>query len=381
MRIAIDARELSGRATGVGRYVAELLRAWDTMPGALTHEFVLCAAGSITTPPTTRLRVTVATAEGSGPWWEQRVLPRLVRRTGADVLFAPAYSGPLFPGVPMVVTVHDVSFAAHPEWFAPKEGFRRRLTTRLAVRRARRVLTVSGFSKREIVRCFGIDPAKVDVVYSGATPFPGVAAEGGSEDPQPTATLAAQGAPGGPQPRTARVLFVGSVFARRHVPELIEGFSRLAHRRPEVTLDIVGDNRSRPAVDLAALVHAANVDGRIRLRDYVSDAELAALYSGATAFAFLSEYEGFGLTPLDALAAGVPIVVLDTEVAREIYGPAAIYVPSPDPALVEAALEAVIFDPAARASVLDAAPAVLERYSWHESAQRTLQALLAAAGR
>ena len=366
MRIAIDARELSGRATGVGRYVAELLRAWDIMPGALTHEFVLCAAGSITTPPTTRLRVTVATAEGSGPWWEQRVLPRLVRQTGADVLFAPAYSGPLFPGVPMVVTVHDVSFAAHPEWFAPKEGFRRRLTTRLAVRRARRVLTVSGFSKREIVRCFGIDPAKVDVVYSGATPFPGVAA---------------QGAPGGPQPRTARVLFVGSVFARRHVPELIEGFSRLAHRRPEVTLDIVGDNRSRPAVDLAALVHAANVDGRIRLRDYVSDAELAALYSGATAFAFLSEYEGFGLTPLDALAAGVPIVVLDTEVAREIYGPAAIYVPSPDPALVEAALEAVIFDPAARASVLDAAPAVLERYSWHESAQRTLQALLAAAGR
>ena len=108
MRIAIDARELSGRATGVGRYVAELLRAWDTMPGALTHEFVLCAAGSITTPPTTRLRVTVATAEGSGPWWEQRVLPRLVRQTGADVLFAPAYSGPLFPGVPMVVTVHDV---------------------------------------------------------------------------------------------------------------------------------------------------------------------------------------------------------------------------------------------------------------------------------
>jgi hypothetical protein len=181
MRIAIDARELSGRPTGVGRYVAELLRAWDTIPGALTHEFVLCAAGPITTPPITRLRVTAITAKGGGPWWEQRVLPRLVRQTGADVLFAPAYSGPLFPGVPMVVTVHDVSFAAHPEWFAPKEGFRRRLATRLAARRARRVLTVSGFSKREIVRCFGIDPAKVDVVYSGATPFPADVSDGGSD--------------------------------------------------------------------------------------------------------------------------------------------------------------------------------------------------------
>ena len=155
MRIAIDARELSGRATGVGRYVAELLRAWDTMPGALTHEFVLCAAGSITTPPTTRLRVTVATAEGSGPWWEQRVLPRLVRQTGADVLFAPAYSGPLFPGVPMVVTVHDVSFAAHPEWFAPKEGFRRRLTRTIGASTRFSVVDCLALCQHDTIRSCG----------------------------------------------------------------------------------------------------------------------------------------------------------------------------------------------------------------------------------
>ena len=76
----------------------------------------------------------------------------------------------------MVVTIHDVSFAAHPEWFAWRErASRRRLTTRLAAARAARVLTVSDFSKREIVRCFGIDPAKIDVVYSGATELAGIA--------------------------------------------------------------------------------------------------------------------------------------------------------------------------------------------------------------
>jgi glycosyltransferase involved in cell wall biosynthesis len=69
------------------------------------------------------------------------------------------------------------------------------------------------------------------------------------------------------------------------------------------------------------------------------------LYGRASVFAFLSEYEGFGLTPLDALAAGIPIVVLDTEVAREIYGPAAVYVRAPEPPLVEAALDAALFDP------------------------------------
>jgi glycosyltransferase involved in cell wall biosynthesis len=358
MRIAVDARELSGRPTGVGRYVAELLRAWDALPGALAHEFVLCAPSPPSLPGLSQLRVTHATAPGRGPWWEQRVLPRLAAQAGADVLFAPAYSGPLFPGVPMVVTIHDVSFAAHPEWFAAKEGFRRRLTTRLSARRARRVLTVSDFSKREIVRCCGIDPSKIDVVYSGATAL----------------------AEGAASPSSARptVLYVGSVFARRHVPELIDGFGRLARRRPDVALEIVGDNRSRPPLDLAALARAAAPDGRIRVRDYVSDAELATLYRGAAAFAFLSEYEGFGLTPLDALAAGVPIVVLDTEVAREIYGPAAIYVARPDPVLVEAALDEALFDATARARVLEAAPIVLERYSWQESAQRTLQVLLAA---
>ena len=260
----------------------------------------------------------------------------------------------------------------HIEWdnwtlrigFAPREGLRRRLTTRAAAWRARRVLTVSDFSKREIVRCLGTDASKVDVVYSGATPLDDGALDGAPDD-------------GSTPPAT--VLFVGSIFARRHVPELIEGFGRLARRRAGVALEIVGDNRSRPRVDLDALVRATGQDGRVRIRHYVSDAVLATLYRGAAAFAFLSEYEGFGLTPLDALAAGVPIVVLDTEVAREIYGPAAVYVTKPEPALVEAALDVALFDPATRRRVLEAAPQVLERYSWRESAQRTLQILLAAA--
>ena len=363
MKIAIDARELAGRPTGVGRYLAELLRAWDDLPGALAHDFALCAASDVSTPPLPRLRVSHHVSPGGGPWWEQRVLPRLAARAGADVLFAPAYSGPVFPGMPMVVTIHDVSFAAHPEWFGPREGFRRRLTTRAAAWRARRVLTVSDFSKREIVRCLGTDASKIDVVYSGATP---VAGDGGE--------------PPAAEPAGGMVLFVGSIFARRHVPELVAGFGRLAQRRAGVTLEIVGDNRSRPRIDLDALVRAHAPNGRIRVRHYVGDAELATLYRGASVFAFLSEYEGFGLTPLDALAAGIPIVVLDTEVAREIYGPAAVYVASPEPALIESALDAALFDADTRRRVLEAAPQVLERYSWQESARRTLQVLLAAAG-
>jgi glycosyltransferase involved in cell wall biosynthesis len=169
------------------------------------------------------------------------------------------------------------------------------------------------------------------------------------------------------------VLFVGSVFERRHVPELVEGFLALASRRPEARLDIVGNNRSNARIDLQQL--AARAGGRVHVRHYVSDEELSVLYAGAGAFAFLSTYEGFGFTPLEALAAGVPIVVLDTPVAREIYGAAALYVPRPDPVLIHAALERALFDSAERGRISAAAIPVLDRYSWTRCGAEVLDVL------
>jgi glycosyltransferase involved in cell wall biosynthesis len=256
----------------------------------------------------------------------------------------------------MVVAIDDVSFAAHPEWFPWREGMRRRAITRRTAVRATRVLTVSDFSKREIVKHFGIDAGKVDVIYHGATSIPYTSA-----------------APA----REPLVLFVGSLFNRRHIPELVDGFAMLTRRRAEVRLEIVGDNRTVPRVDLDALIDASGASASIAARSYVSDEELTQLYARASAFVFLSDYEGFGMTPLEALTAGVPIVVLDTEIAREIYGPAAVYLERPDPESIAAAIERLLFDDDERARLLPAAATVVERYSWRECAQRTLQVLLA----
>ena len=116
------------------------------------------------------------------------------------------------------------------------------------------------------------------------------------------------------------MLYVGSIFNRRRLPDLIAAFARAAHDMPRARLVIAGADRSWPAQDLAAVAAAQGLGSRVELRHYVSDTELAALYARASVFAFLSEYEGFGLTPLEALASNVPIVVLDTPVAREVYG-------------------------------------------------------------
>jgi glycosyltransferase involved in cell wall biosynthesis len=197
----------------------------------------------------------------------------------------------------------------------------------------------------------------VAVTYPGVTAMPD--ARGANADPT--------------------VLYVGSIFTRRHVPELIEGFTRLAQRHPTARLQIVGDNRTTPRVDLDAMVRAAGGADRIDIRSYVGDEELRGLYRRARAFVFLSDYEGFGLPPVEALSAGLPLVVLDTPIAREIYGPAAIYVQRPDPGLVDAALERALTDSVERTRLIDAAAGVLARYSWDECARRTLQILLACA--
>jgi alpha-1,3-rhamnosyl/mannosyltransferase len=232
---------------------------------------------------------------------------------------------------------------------------RRRWLAARTASAARVVITISEFSRRELVEHLGVTPSKIRVIPPGVQP--------------PS---------GGTTPRhDARLLYVGSIFNRRHVPELIEGFSRLASRHPAARLEIVGDNRTRPHQDLIALA-GRHPHARVHARSYVSDDELAALYARARAFAFLSDYEGFGMTPLEALAAGVPIAVLDTPVAREIYGPAALYLASPEPSLIEEALARLLHDEAERTRILAAAADVLGRYSWQACGRQTLQALLGA---
>jgi glycosyltransferase involved in cell wall biosynthesis len=171
-------------------------------------------------------------------------------------------------------------------------------------------------------------------------------------------------------------LYVGSIFNRRHVPETIRGFERLARRRPDVRLTIVGDNRTFPRIDVHRYVRDTS---GIEIMRYVPDDVLSELYSRARAFVFLSEYEGFGLTPLEALAAQVPIVVLDTPVAREVYGAAAVYVSAPDPRRIEEGLELALFDEHVRVTVLREAQSIVARYSWAECARRVLRALVDAA--
>jgi glycosyltransferase involved in cell wall biosynthesis len=358
MRIGIDARELCGQPTGVGRHLAGLLGGWGASAAAGRHTLLLYSHQTPATalPPNATLRVIPG---AGGTPWEQLALPRAAKGDRLDVFFAPGYTAPLTLQAPIVVLVHDLSFVSHPEWFRTREGLRRRLFTRWASQRATRVLTVSESARGEIVAQFGLPPDRVLCIHPGIATIRSAETAGEHREPL--------------------IAFVGSIFNRRHVPDLIGAFRHVARAHPAVRLEIVGDNRTYPNEDLQSVASRHGIQAEVAIRSYIPDDALADLYQRASAFAFLSEYEGFGHPPLEALACGVPGVLLDTPVARETCGEAALYVQKGDLDATAAALTRLLFDRDTRARILAMAPSVLGRYSWARTAQQTLDALESAA--
>jgi glycosyltransferase involved in cell wall biosynthesis len=349
-RIGVDARELMGDRTGVGRYLDELLRRWVMRTDAGSRTFLLYTPERLSLSLDSGAIEQRVTGRGRGTWWEQTYLRRAVADDQPDVFFAPAYTAPLGTRVPLAVTIHDISFMSHPEWFRPTEGLRRRWLTRRAAQTASVIFTVSAFSRSEILTHFRIDPSRVHVIPNGV----------------------AVRRPSDMASREPLVLYVGSIFNRRHLPDLIQAFARATHDLPQTRLVIVGDDRSWPPQNLESVARMQGIADRVEFRSYISEAELASLYARASVFGYLSEYEGFGLTPLEAMAAGVPSVVLDTPVAREVYADAVCYVPAGDEPAAAAAIRRLLTDRRQASALLARAPGVLARYGWDQAAERTL---------
>ena len=361
LHIVVDGRELAGRPTGVGRYLMSILGEWAgrtaphrmtvIVPGDVPAELMALAPG---------IAVTEVAASATGTWFEQTSLPRLVRRLGADVFFAPAYTAPLLLTCPFAVVIHDLSYFVHPEWFGWREGLRRRFVTRETAKRAASVITVSEQSAAELKTYLGIARARVLLAPPGP-PAPSAGAITG-------------------EPRAPLVLYVGSLFARRRVPELIEAFADVSRAVPAARLVLVGDSRGVPPIDPMRLAAAAGVRDRVEWRRYAPDAELQQLYRQARVFAFLSDYEGFAMTPMEAIAHGVPAVLRDTAIAREIYADGAVRV-GPDRGALAEALITLLTDDGAHAAALARGRRRLASFSWATTAATILSALERAATR
>src|SRR6266540_467146 len=169
MRLGIDARELCGRVTGVGRYLAGLLTEWSEDDQTRHHEFVLYAPEAIALSlDSGRFALRIVPGR-PGTMWEQVRLPRAATSDHLDAWFAPGYTAPLQLNIPTVVAIHDLSFVAHPEWFRLREGARRRWLTGQAAAAALAVITISQFSKRELIERLHVPETKIHVIPPGVS--------------------------------------------------------------------------------------------------------------------------------------------------------------------------------------------------------------------
>jgi glycosyltransferase involved in cell wall biosynthesis len=360
LRIGIDAHAIGERKTGNERFMANLVPALRAL---CDHELVLYFTRPEAAAPWRGLpRTSVRLLRPSHPLARiPFTLPYRAARDRLDVLFV-QYTTPPVLGCPVVTVVHDVAFGLFPHFFAPSERRWMRRTIPPSMRRASGVVTVSEFSKREIARVYGIPPQRITVAHDGVDPV--------FTDPSP---------------RTSPVeppffLTVGNLQPRKNLATLIRAFRQLIREHPEVPerLAVVGQEWfeagaiQREAEDL-------RVEGRVVFTGYVSDHELVGLMRGATAFAYPSVYEGFGLPPVEAMAAGTPTLVADIPVTREVIGDAGLRLPPVDPMAWAEGLRQVATDAPLRARLAAAGPERAARFTWEGCARAVLGALEGAA--
>ncbi len=352
--IVIDGRELAGKPTGVGRYLMGLLGQWATGP-AHPHKFTVIVPGVVPgelAALAPGIGAHQVSATSTGTVFEQFSLPGVIGRLGADVFLAPAYTAPMRVTCPFVVAIHDLSYFAHPGWFHWREGLRRRWLTQASARRAARITTLSEFSAGEITRYLGVPRSRIEIVPPGAPALlPGTA---GAREPL--------------------ILYAGTLLQRRRIKETIAAFAMVAKRVPGARLVLVGEDRSTPPIDPIALARRAGVAGQVEWRRYVPELELRDLYSRARAFVFISDYEGFAMTPMEALAQGVPVVLEDTAVTREVYAGGATLV-APEPEAIAGALCSLLTDEAENRRLVALGVARFDHFSWAQSAATMLRVL------
>jgi glycosyltransferase involved in cell wall biosynthesis len=276
-------------------------------------------------------------------WWTSAELPRLARRAGADVIHHPLPAIAMETRIPQLITVHDLAFERLPEAF--DRGFRTyaHWAHRSAAQRSAAVICVSETTAADVRELWAVQADRIVVARHGPGQELPVAAR--AEVP-------------------AWLLYVGDAEPRKNLSALLEAYG-LYRRGAGEPLGLVLAGAVPAAVDAGA---------GMRAERGVSPARLAELYAGAAALVHPSLYEGFGLTALEAMCAGTPVIAADAPGVREVCGDAALYCNPLDPASFAAAMASVGADPALRARLSERGRERSGEFSWDASARAHLDA-------
>jgi glycosyltransferase involved in cell wall biosynthesis len=359
LRVAIDARQLALGPSGDRTYLLSLLREYPAL--VPDWEFALCygpAGGPGDGTDDLAHNFSVHPLAASPGWlWTPVTWSRFLRRERMQVAHAQYLVPPRAP-CPTVVTIHDVSFVRHPEWFpAPAVRVMRRLIP-WSARWATRIITGSDHAADEIAALCRVPRAKVAVIPYAAGPqfTPGDRAAARE------CVAAAHGLTG------PYVLAVGLIQPRKNLPRLLEAFGRMARGCDDLTLAIAG--KAGPGAEaVRQQVADLGLADLVRCCGLVPDADLPELYRAAELLVYPSLHEGFGLPALEAMACGTPVVASNTTSLPEVVGDAGLLVDPLSVADIAQAMRRVLDDDGLAAQLAAAGLARARQFSWRTAAE------------
>ena len=372
MNIGIEATSaVNSRKAGVGCYAANLIRAMTALPEA--HRYALYLRRADPAPLKT-LELGVAGAAKTTVkmlefplLWAQFRLPLEWLRHPQDAYFFPSSTLPLlFLPKNSVVTVHDVAYRFFPECFSPALRFWLHVSTRCAVRRAAKIITVSEATRQDVLKYYHAAPDKVMVVHHGVhARFHPLAREAVAP------ILAARGL------NAPYLLCIGTLQQRKNIPRLLEAFARLktTDRLPHALVLVGQQYRDLPEHEIFQTIERLGLQRDVIWTGYVPEQEMPGLINGATAFVMPSLYEGFGMPALEAMACGAPVACSNASSLPEVAGDAALYFDPRNIEQIAEQLRAILTDRHAQEDLRGKGLMRARQFSWDACARKTLDIL------
>ncbi|HLF25412.1 MAG TPA: glycosyltransferase family 1 protein [Anaerolineae bacterium] len=378
MRIAIDVTSAVTQSAGIGRYTRELIRALFKLDTPHTYTLFYAAGQRVgppfeRLPPGTRLRRLPFHDKWLARLWHKLQVPIAVEWiTGSiDLFHSPDFTlPPTRSRTRTLLTVHDLSFIRDPESAVP--ALRRYLNRAVprSVARADRVLADSQATQADLVALFGTPPDKIEVLLSGVD----VRFKPVRERTALAAVRARYDLGRGPL-----VLTIGTIQPRKNYVRLIQAFAQVVGRWWQIGSDWMGDVNLVIAGgagwmfdQIYAEVTRLGLESRVKFTGFIDDADLPALYSAATVFAYPSLYEGFGLPLLEAMACGTPVIGSNVSSIPEVVGDAGLLVDPLDVDAIAAGLIGLLKDASARDAYLRAGLQRAAQFSWDAAARQLL---------
>ncbi|MCJ7805121.1 glycosyltransferase family 4 protein [Patescibacteria group bacterium] len=356
MKVGIDGRYAEGKLVGIGKYIKNL----SSELAALGVECVIFYSKR----PLIKIqykKIKQVVLGGINRYvFEQFLLPKALKKEGVDLFHAASNVGvPLFSTVPAVLTVHDLipleiknyfSFAKFP--FLSKWSYVSRMQTSCI--KAKKIISVSKYTKEILIKRFGIPEDKISVVYSGITRAKGVGK-------LPPGLI-----------KKKYVLNNGGIDIRKNIDRLITAFGEVYAKHPDFKLVITGDNHTQKP-KLQELVNRKNLGGAVIFPGYVNEETLWALIRSAACICYPTLIEGFGFPVLEGFVAGTPVISSDSASIPEIAADAAILVNPRSETQIASAIEKVITNTKLSAKMVRKGRVEARKYNWRKTARETLE--------